>query len=828
MMRRFSDHDNDDEDASLRLARELDAQLNGSHDSPQPRAVPRPQSELDADLAYAMQLDAEMNGSNQHSSTVNDAPNTYSADHDHYRSQPEVSIRGGGKPDEQYGVSQTGTGPGRTFSAYSDLAQYILSRGCTKCRTPVINSPDQVTGLFSAWIKGQIPISSLLSCQRCQTPVCMGCGTQGQKSLTEKTVKKYNVSWCCSRGRLFLIWVVLCGLDQAYSLTKQKERNAAKSGAGNLGRRRGDGVGYGGGGFGGLAIEDMLGGVGYFGGAYGPGRYHGRTGPASAPDPGKAKAEMAQSLEDQTDQFVFTMLADLLPDLDQNTHFDMDPPDAVTSMLLKSKVLEKAAELLRNDSLEDVAKRKGLYQAILDFLRVVGPHHKTGSAMFSERVVRPDTENLLSLSFANNTRSTPASAKQETSSLADCLRNLNVQSNMMMRGAQLNPGDFQTEEGQNLLWLCRQISDLANYLLKTTAAGTGAASKDVKENEDQAVVEADDNLIFGTHHYAGPAQQMRLSQQGRMKRLITELTTLKTGLPPGIFVKYASSRLDVMKFLIVGPEGTPYENGLFEFDLFCGHEYPYKSPKVLFKTTGGRIARFNPNLYADGKVCLSLLGTWQGEPWRPGQSTILQILISIQAMILCEDPIRNEPSQESIPRGSHMSHEYNKEVRRMTVQHAILPWLQKVPALWQDVAVKHFKKNGAKIMRTLGQWENDPFRSASRGDRFMHPGTMGYPGGTSGLSIQVLKPQVMAGLQKMGLQIEMPSAALPQQQTYGTAHATGGFATDPYNRRGYGGSQHGPYGGGGYGGQSQGRGGYGGSSGGGGPPGAYPGGYYRY
>ena len=33
------------------------------------------------------------------------------------------------------------------------------------------------------------------------------------------------------------------------------------------------------------------------------------------------------------------------------------------------------------------------------------------------------------------------------------------------------------------------------------------------------------------------------------------------------------------------------------------------------------ISRFNPNLYADGKVCLSLLGTWHGgdatEKWDP-------------------------------------------------------------------------------------------------------------------------------------------------------------------------------------------------------------------
>ena len=42
--------------------------------------------------------------------------------------------------------------------------------------------------------------------------------------------------------------------------------------------------------------------------------------------------------------------------------------------------------------------------------------------------------------------------------------------------------------------------------------------------------------------------------------------------------------------------------------------------------------RLNPNLYEDGKVCVSLLGTWNGrgtETWTPN-SNLLQLLVSIQ------------------------------------------------------------------------------------------------------------------------------------------------------------------------------------------------------
>ena len=80
-----------------------------------------------------------------------------------------------------------------------------------------------------------------------------------------------------------------------------------------------------------------------------------------------------------------------------------------------------------------------------------------------------------------------------------------------------------------------------------------------------------------------------------------DVTTLKTGLAPGIFVRYGTSRLDVMKILIVGPEGSPYEGGLFEFDLLCPNNYPMAPPMMNFRTTGWGTASFNPNLYPNGK-----------------------------------------------------------------------------------------------------------------------------------------------------------------------------------------------------------------------------------
>jgi len=110
-----------------------------------------------------------------------------------------------------------------------------------------------------------------------------------------------------------------------------------------------------------------------------------------------------------------------------------------------------------------------------------------------------------------------------------------------------------------------------------------------------------------------------------MKRLVSEISNLKTSLPAGIYLRHGKLRLNIIKFLIVGPEGTPYENDIFEFDVYCPPDYPNRPPHVNFRTTGGGTVCFNPNLYPNVKVCLSLLGTWAGEPWVPGTSTLLQV-----------------------------------------------------------------------------------------------------------------------------------------------------------------------------------------------------------
>ena len=52
------------------------------------------------------------------------------------------------------------------------------------------------------------------------------------------------------------------------------------------------------------------------------------------------------------------------------------------------------------------------------------------------------------------------------------------------------------------------------------------------------------------------------------------------------------------------------------------------------------------NLYEEGKVCLSILGTWAGdrnESWSPSRSSLLQALVSIQGLVLVKEPYVPNP-----------------------------------------------------------------------------------------------------------------------------------------------------------------------------------------
>ncbi|KAF8253732.1 hypothetical protein K440DRAFT_575630 [Wilcoxina mikolae CBS 423.85] len=126
------------------------------------------------------------------------------------------------------------------------------------------------------------------------------------------------------------------------------------------------------------------------------------------------------------------------------------------------------------------------------------------------------------------------------------------------------------------------------------------------------------------------------------RRISREHKILSSSLPEGIFVRTWESRLDLLRVLIVGPLNTPYELAPFVFDFHFSNSFPMHPPVGFFHSWTAGIGRVNPNLYEDGKICLSLLGTWHAEKraegWSAGGSSVLQLLVSLMGLVLVREP----------------------------------------------------------------------------------------------------------------------------------------------------------------------------------------------
>ena len=165
----------------------------------------------------------------------------------------------------------------------------------------------------------------------------------------------------------------------------------------------------------------------------------------------------------------------------------------------------------------------------------------------------------------------------------------------------------------------------------------------------------------------------------------------------GIYYKHDEEDLLKGKALIIGPQGTPYENGFYLFEINYPVNYPYSPPKLVYKTNDG-VTRFNPNLYKCGKVCLSVLNTWRGEQWSSCQ-TISSILL-VLCTVLNDTPFLNEPGITKM----HLDYDnYNTILKFKNIEVAIINMLinkdiKLVFSEFVEIMKNHFLTNYDKIM----------------------------------------------------------------------------------------------------------------------------------
>jgi ubiquitin-conjugating enzyme E2 Z len=178
----------------------------------------------------------------------------------------------------------------------------------------------------------------------------------------------------------------------------------------------------------------------------------------------------------------------------------------------------------------------------------------------------------------------------------------------------------------------------------------------------------------------------------------------KNDKPEGIFAYPDPDDITNVKTLIFGPDDTPYEGGIFLFSLKFPKRYPFEPPTAKFETIDNHV-RFNPNLYQEGKVCLSILGTWQGPPWQPSQ-TLSSVMISIQSL-LSENPLLNEPGRDNVidtEEGKQKCQKYNLYLKYHKIRLAIMVILDgRYPEFdcFQQNFEKYFYDKHEKMLKEL-------------------------------------------------------------------------------------------------------------------------------
>lgn len=195
--------------------------------------------------------------------------------------------------------------------------------------------------------------------------------------------------------------------------------------------------------------------------------------------------------------------------------------------------------------------------------------------------------------------------------------------------------------------------------------------------------------------------------------------------------------------LIFGPEGSIYHNLPVLLEIEFPNDYPFSNPKVKFVTYDGR-TRFHPNLYVEGKVCLSILGTWHGPSWT-SVMTLRTVLLSILGL-LDEEPLLHEPGYVG-HKGKPQSLDYSN-----FVSHSVLTyitnaihkysygqmdthlklfedeWKENLPKIYEDT----LKKLEKRALEPIKQWRGLVYSMSGDSDYKNHLATLKAAGARLG------------------------------------------------------------------------------------------------
>ena len=111
---------------------------------------------------------------------------------------------------------------------------------------------------------------------------------------------------------------------------------------------------------------------------------------------------------------------------------------------------------------------------------------------------------------------------------------------------------------------------------------------------------------------------------------------------------------------IEGPEGTPYESGIFRVKLFIPSEFPQIAPKGIFLTK-----IFHPNVSEKGEICVNTLK----RDWNPKQWSLYNLFEVIKCLLIVPFP-QSSLNEEAGKMFMDNYDEYFKVAKMLTGIHA--------------------------------------------------------------------------------------------------------------------------------------------------------------
>ncbi|XP_065877179.1 constitutive photomorphogenesis protein 10 [Euphorbia lathyris] len=127
----------------------------------------------------------------------------------------------------------------------------------------------------------------------------------------------------------------------------------------------------------------------------------------------------------------------------------------------------------------------------------------------------------------------------------------------------------------------------------------------------------------GTSSWVSPTA---VSTSGR--RIQREMTELNNDPPLDCSAGPKGDNLYHWVSTVIGPSGTPYQGGIFFLDITFPTDYPFKPPKVVFRT---RI--YHCNVDSAGNLSLDILK----DGWSPAL-TLTKVLVAIRSIFTQPDP----------------------------------------------------------------------------------------------------------------------------------------------------------------------------------------------